>query len=111
MFITVAGKGMNNETCIELLMGAVYGISTVVASQTQGHIFMRSLLFPATRLQLFVSLLRLPQQDIDSTFHVGTIGLKTLQRTAEPSLTPDEMHTDRLDLQQFLDLCGVLPGH
>eukprot|EP00971_Amphidinium_carterae_P114718 2272693-Amphidinium_carterae.1 len=79
VFITVAARGYKDEISIELLMSAVYGVSVLVASPTCRNSFMTSLLFPATRLQLLLSLLRLPQQDVNATFHLGTVGLRALQ--------------------------------
>jgi len=110
VFITIAGRGLQDELCIELLMSAVFGVSTLVSSPTCGEVFMRSLLFPATRLQLFVSLLRLPVEDINTTFYLGTYGLRTLQRTVAPGLRPEELQVDMLKEMELIDLCGVRPG-
>lgn len=111
VFVTVAGRGQNDEICIELLISAVLGISTLVASPTQGIAFMRSLLFPSPRLQLFMSLLRLPAEDIDSTFHAGTIGIRTLQRVMFPAIHANELYIDHLSQAEFLDLCQIRPSN
>jgi hypothetical protein len=110
VFITTAGNGLNNQIVVELLIGAVYGISRLASSSTQGKFFLRSLLFPSTRIQLFVSLLRLPAGDIDQAFHNGGVGMKALQRAAKPSLTGDELQSNRLDCESFLGMIGTLPS-
>ena len=71
---------------------------------------MRNLVFPTTRLQLLASLLRLPQGDINMTFHLGTVGLRTLQRVIEPSLLAHDLHIDNLDTTSFIDMCGIRPA-
>eukprot|EP00392_Amoebophrya_sp_AT5.2_P006240 g6250.t1 len=110
MFITLAGSGLNGQMCVDLLICSVYGISQLASSATQYKFFLRSLLFPATRIQLFVSLLRLPAGDIDQAFHYGTTGLKALQRAYRPSLSSDELQSNRLDCESFLSLVGTLPS-
>jgi hypothetical protein len=110
VFITVAGRGMSDEICIELLMSAVYGISALCSSPTCGEAFMKSLVYPTTRLQLLASLLRLPQKDINTTFHLGTVGVRTLQRTIDPKLEAHDLHIDNLDTDDFIDMCGVRPA-
>ncbi|CAD7957194.1 unnamed protein product [Amoebophrya sp. A120] len=110
MFITLAGSGLNGQMCVDLLICSVYGISQLASSPTQYKFFLRSLLFPATRVQLFVSLLRLPAGDIDQAYHYGTTGLKALQRAYRPSLTSDELQSNRLDCESFLSLVGTLPS-
>jgi hypothetical protein len=109
VFMTVAGKGVNDEMAIELLMSAVFGISALVSSPKTGEQCMASLLFPATRLQLFMSLLRLPAVDINGTYYNGTIGVRTLQRTAAPEITPEELQVGGLDQDFFLERCAVKP--
>lgn len=110
VFITVAGRGLRDEICIELLVGAVFGISTLLASPTCGLQFMKSMLHPAPRLQLFLSLLRLPKDDIDSTFHIGTFGLRMLQRTIFPNVRTNELYIDHLDKDEFLGMCQIRPS-
>ena len=81
-FLTIAGNGLFNVMCVDLLLSAVFGISRLISSVNPASraMFMRALLFPTTRIQLYVSLLRLPAGDIDKTFHLGTVGMKALQR-------------------------------
>lgn len=110
MFVTVAGKGLGDELCVELLMGAVHGVATLVASPTCGNVFMRNLVFPPTRLQLFASFLRLPREDIDTYYHSGTVGLRTLQRVSKPGILPDDLYVDSMGRDPFIDLCGVRPA-
>lgn len=102
--------GMNNSLCVELLLCGVYGISRLASSASQGKHFLRALLFPATRIQLFISLLRLPMGEIDQTFHFGNTGIKALQRAAQPSLTADELQSNRLDCESFLGMVDTLPS-
>jgi len=71
---------------------------------------MRSLGVPTTRLQLLASLLRLPHKDINTTFHLGTVGIRTLQRTIGPGLLPHDLHIDNLDTTSFIDMCGIRPA-
>ncbi|CAE8591234.1 unnamed protein product, partial [Polarella glacialis] len=110
VFITVAGKGYNGEVCIELIMGAVFGIAALVGSPTSGELCMANLIFPATRMQLLLSLLRLPQDDINRAFHTGTVGIRTLQRVTYPDITAEELHVDHMDPLQFLGSCSVKPA-
>jgi hypothetical protein len=110
VFITVAGRGLNDELCIELLMSATYGISTLCASPTCGDAFMRAMTFPSTRLQLLASLLRLPQDDINHQFYLGTVGLRTLQRNIEPCVKTEELHIDSMSSDAFVDDCGIRPA-
>lgn len=110
VFMTVAGRGVDDEMCIELLMSAVFGISALVSSPKTGEQCMASMLFPATRLQLFMSLLRLPAKDIDITYHTGTIGIRALQRVADPAITPEELQVGSLDMDLFMERCGVKPA-
>lgn len=110
VFITLAGKGVNGEMSVELLMSAVFGIAALVSSPITGEQCMASLLFPATRLQLCMSLLRLPSLDVNSTFYAGTIGVRTLQRTVAPDITPEELQVDGMDVASFIDRCGVKPA-
>eukprot|EP00931_Biecheleriopsis_adriatica_P096456 TRINITY_DN7010_c0_g1_i1.p1 TRINITY_DN7010_c0_g1~~TRINITY_DN7010_c0_g1_i1.p1 ORF type:complete len:5389 (-),score=1202.56 TRINITY_DN7010_c0_g1_i1:94-16260(-) len=110
VFITVAGKGLNNEVCIELLMSSVFGIAALVGSPTSGEQCMASLIFPATRMQLLLSLLRLPSEDINQAFYQGTVGLRTLQRAVYPDISPEELHVDYMDMVHFLGNCHVRPS-
>ncbi|CAE7468614.1 unnamed protein product [Symbiodinium natans] len=111
VFITIAGKGLHGEVCIELLMGSVFGIAALVGSPTSGEHSMASLIFPATRMQLLLSLLRLPQEDINEAFHAGTVGLRTLQRVVYPNITPEELHVDQMDLLGFIGNCPIKPAN
>ncbi|CAK9000836.1 Hypothetical protein (Fragment) [Durusdinium trenchii] len=97
---------LNDKVCVELLMGAVFGIAALVGSPTGGDHSclvdeglggggMASLIYPATRLQLLLSLLRLPQQDVNEAFHSGTVGLRTLQRVIYPNITTEDPGTAR----------------
>eukprot|EP00930_Biecheleria_cincta_P042926 TRINITY_DN29538_c0_g1_i1.p1 TRINITY_DN29538_c0_g1~~TRINITY_DN29538_c0_g1_i1.p1 ORF type:complete len:5332 (-),score=1004.55 TRINITY_DN29538_c0_g1_i1:66-16061(-) len=110
VFITISGKGLHKEVCIELIMSAVFGIAALVGSPTSGEHCMASLIFPATRMQLLLSLLRLPQEDINQAFHAGTVGLRTLQRVVYPDITAEELHVDHMDKLLFLENCHVRPA-
>lgn len=111
VFITMAGKDLNDKVCVELLMGAVFGIAALVGSPTGGDHSMASLIYPATRLQLLLSLLRLPQQDVNEAFHSGTVGLRTLQRVIYPNITTEELHVDSMDILSFLGNCAIKPAN
>lgn len=111
VFITMAGKDLNDKVCVELLMGAVFGIAALVGSPTGGEHSMASLIYPATRLQLLMSLLRLPQADVNEAFHSGTVGLRTLQRVIYPNITTEELHVDSMDFLSFLGNCAIKPAN
>ncbi|CAK0844601.1 unnamed protein product [Prorocentrum cordatum] len=110
MFVTLAGRGPRDEVCVELLLSAVFGISTMVASPAVGEQCLRSMLSPVTRMQLFLGLLRLPAEAINSNFYSGTVGVRTLQRTAAPDITDEELEVGEVGIRDFLSYCGVKPA-
>ncbi|CAE7598080.1 unnamed protein product [Symbiodinium sp. CCMP2592] len=62
-------------------------------------------------MQLLLSLLRLPQEDINEAFHSGTVGLRTLQRVIYPNITPEELHVDQMDPLSFIGNCPIKPAN
>ncbi|CEM05206.1 unnamed protein product [Vitrella brassicaformis CCMP3155] len=88
---TYVGRGASHPPLVELLLPSVTAICALCISPL-GDEFLKALLFPPTRLQLFLSILNLRDNDVDSSFCRGSARIAILHRTANPELTVDDLN-------------------